>query len=730
MKHLILVLAVCIATSQAFSKDIKKDEDKDKNSILGTLVGNYSPNRDQLLGEIIKGILENYHITHKKVDDNLSKKAFKMYIEKIDYGKQFLIDDDVDTLEKFEEDFDDQLKKGDFKVVTKSHNILKMRIPYVQNIVEDILKKNENFDFNKTVHYETDAEKREFADDLAELKVRWQNLIKYEVIVQYLELKEEQETEDKEDKTKKVEKKKKKAIKKITKKLSKKELITKSREKVLKRYQKVFKRLLSERRNDRLDKFYNSITRIYDPHTHYFMPEEKEDFDIDMSGKLEGIGALLREEGSFIKVERIIPGSASWKGKELKAEDVILAVGQESGDFVDIVDMSIRDAVKLIRGKKGSIVRLKVKKPDGMISTISIVRDQVVLEESYVKSTVLEHKDLKKKYGYIHVPKFYRDFQNPYGRNCSDDVKKEIIKLKKLKVDGIILNLRNNGGGALRDAKLMSGLFIDKGPIVQVKNSGSADIKIDDDGVTYWDKPVIVLVNRFSASASEIVAGALKDYGRAVIVGSSEQTHGKGTVQAILDLKDSVNAFVGQMIGPMGAMKITTDMFYRVNGMSTQFRGVRPDIELPDMFGYLDSGEKSLDYAIPYHEIKPLKFKKWDKYKYNLSKLKKNSEKRVSKSEKFKHIIESVNYSKKRKDETKRAVDLKSIVKLREEAKVMADKFKADQIDTQIKVSSTKKFKNEASKDSFNEFKEELQKDAVLEETLFIFEDILNDMKK
>jgi carboxyl-terminal processing protease len=721
----VALLVVTLTTTSLFSQEKKKTEGEDKKSILGTLVGNYSPNRDQLLGEIIKGILENYHLTHKKIDNDLSKKAFKMYIEKIDFGKQFLIDDDIDTLREFNQTFDDQLKKGDFKVVNKSNELLKIRIPYVQNVVEDILKKNENFNFDKVESYETDAEKREFADNLKELKERWSKLIKFEVIVQYLELKDEQNgvISDKDKK-----KNKKKLAKKVkTKKLSKKELIAKSRVKVLERYKKVFKRLLSESRNDRLDKFYNSITRIYDPHTHYFMPEEKEDFDIDMSGKLEGIGALLREEGSFIKVERIIPGSASWKGKELKAEDVILAVGQESGDFVDIVDMSIRDAVKLIRGKKGSIVRLKVKKPDGIKATISITRDQVILEESYVKSTVLEHKNLKKKYGYIHVPKFYRDFQNPYGRNCSDDVKKEIIKLKKLKVDGIILNLRNNGGGALRDAKLMSGLFIDKGPIVQVKNSGAADIKMDDDGVSYWDKPVIVLINRFSASASEIVAGALKDYKRAVIVGSSEQTHGKGTVQAILDMKDSVNAFVGQMLGPMGAMKITTDMFYRVNGMSTQFRGIRPDIELPDIYGYLDSGENSLDYAIPYDSIAPLKYNIWKKHKYNISKLKKNSEKRVAKSKKFKNIVDSVNYSKKRKDDTIRKIDLKSIIALRKEVKDKSDKFKNDDINKKMIVISTKSFKNEASKVRFDEFKEELQKDTVLEETLFIFEDILQD---
>lgn len=715
MKLKFLVISLILA-SAVFAKDIGSKESKTKDkSLLGAL---YTPNKDQILGELLKGTLENYHLSQKKINNNLSRDAFKMYLEKIDYGKQFLTKKDISKLEKFEDEFDDQLKTGDLSIVRMSSQIMHERIPYIQKHVEALLKKD--IDFSKDDKYETDSKKRDYVSSKDALKERWRKLVKLEVLLQYFELKDEQDGINDDDK------KKKKTKKKVAKKNQTKEQMIKSaQEKVGKRYKKIFARLMDEKHTDEMDKFYNSITRIYDPHTLYLVPEEKEDFDIDMSGKLQGIGALLREEGSYIKVERIIPGSASWRGKKLKAEDIILAVGQAKGDFVDIVDMSIRDAVKMIRGKKGSVVKLKVKKPDGSQEIIPIVRDEVVLEAAYVKSTIIEHKKLKQKIGYIHVPKFYRDFQDSNGRNSSEDVKQEIIKLKKKNVDGIVLNLRNNGGGALQDATLMGGLFIDEGPIVQVKSSGKAQVKSDVDGITYWDKPLIVLINRFSASASEIVAGALKDYNRAVIVGTSEQTHGKGTVQAILDLKNFVNPFVGQMLGPIGAMKITTDMFYRINGMSTQFRGIKPDIELPDPYGFLDSGEKSLEFAIPYAEVGKLKYKKWIKQKYDIEKLGVNSEKRVKKSLGFQHIVDSVEWSKSRKDESERSLNLDDMAEFRKVSRAANDKFKNDVINKDIVITKVQKLKNEVEKETFVEFQEELQKDPAIEEVLYIFNDML-----
>jgi carboxyl-terminal processing protease len=709
----VLVVATLTATAQ------EKEEDK-KQSILGAITrGSYT--KEMVLGNILSGALENMHLTKKKINDDLSEKAFGLYLERIDYGKQFLLEDEVEKLEKYDEEMDDQVKKGNLTIVAKSQEILKPRIKMLDKYVQDVLKKP--FDFKKKEKYQTDPEKRKYAENIDDLKKRWKKLLKYETLNRMLEMKDEQEGKGDKKKKKKTAKKKKEKKEKLT--LAQMEV--KAREKVSKSYHKIFKRLTDEKRNDQLDKFYNSIARVYDPHTHYLIPEEKEDFDIDMSGQLQGIGALLREEGSYIKVERIIPGSASWRGKELKAEDIILAVGQGSEDPVDIVDMSLRDAVKLIRGPKGTEVRLTVKKPDGSKKVIPIIRDVVVIEESYAKSSVLEHTKLGLKIGYIHVPKFYRDFSGKTSKNCSEDVRQEIIKLKKYNVEGIVLDLRNNGGGALEDARIMSGLFIKKGPIVQVKaHTGAREVLKDTNPKIEFKKPLVVLVNRFSASASEILAAAMQDYGRAVIVGAGEQTHGKGTVQAVIDLDGYVSP-MARAYSPLGALKITIQMFYRITGGSTQFKGVTPDIVLPDPYAYMDTGEKSLDHAIPYNEVRSVEFQKWDKYSYNISKLAKNSKARVKKSKKFQLINQSVEWLKERKEKSERTLNLDAMIADRELVQKKNDEFKDEKEFESMKVTTFIKVKDDVTKEKKEEFEKTLRKDPVLEETMHIFNDILKD---
>lgn len=723
----IAFVALLVSTSiLAFST--KKEKEEDKPSTIGALVnGQLTFTKEKVLGNILKGALENMHFVKKQINDDLSEDAFKLFIERIDYGKQFLLKSDIRDLSKYEEEIDDELKNGNLVLTHKAGEILKERIKIVEAHVNKTLKKP--FDFTKDEEFETDAKKREFVRTVAQLKERWSKMLKLDALSEYIESKDERDGKNQNKDKKKVVKKKTKNKNKNKKKLTDKELEVKAREKIVKRYQKVFKRLREESANDRLDKFYNSITRVYDPHTHYLIPAEKEDFDIEMSGKLEGIGALLREENSYIKVERIIPGSASWKGKELKAEDVILAVGQGEEDPVDVVDMSLRDAVKLIRGKKGTTVKLTVKKPDGSKQVIPIIRDEVIIEESYVKSSVIEHSKLGVKVGYIVVPKFYRDFEDVNGRNCSNDVRIELEKLKKKNVQAVILDLRNNGGGALEDARLMSGLFIKKGPIVQVKaHTGAKEVLTDVDGKVYFKKPVVVLVNRFSASASEIVAAALQDYGRAIVVGSGEQTHGKGTVQAVVGL-DRYAGPMGRTYAPLGALKITIQMFYRINGGSTQFKGVTPDIQLPDPFAYMESGERSLDYAIPYGEISKVPYKKWTENKYNLDEIIEKSEKRVKKSDSFKLISDSVKWYKERRENSERSLKLKSMEKFRDEAFKKSEEFKNEKMNKDIKVSLFKKARDEADKEAQTEFVERLQKDPVIDEVMHIFNDVLNSKK-
>jgi carboxyl-terminal processing protease len=717
MKFHVLFLTLILlnqgAIAQQTSSPMSTSEDP---SVLGNLMSQKPRyTREMVLGNILKGALENMHLTGKEINNDLSKNAFKVYLERLDYGKQFLLESDVKQLEKFRETFDDMIVSGDLTVLDVSSELMNKRIGQIEKFVEGLLTKS--MDYNKPDSLETDPKKRSFPKTEKDLYSHWERLMKYEVLSRIVDKKEEQNglaTDDKGNKKKPV----------SDKKLTEVEIEKDSREKVLKSYKKIFSRLVNEKRSDKLDKFYNAVTKVFDPHTNYLVPEEKEDFDIDMSGKLEGIGAILREDNSYIKVEKIVPGSASWKTKEVEAEDIILKVGQGREDPIDVVDMSLRDAVKLIRGKKGSEVRLTIKKPNGLVKVVPIVRDVVEIDESYVKGTVLELSSKKTKIGYITIPKFYRDFNDRAGRNVTDDTRKEIERLNKEGVSGLIVDLRNNGGGALEDARMISGLFIDKGPIVQVKaNTGSPDILADTDPKIDFEKPTIVLINRFAASASEIVAAALQDYNRAVIVGG-EFSHGKGTVQAVVDLDGYVSP-MAKSYSPLGALKITIQKFYRVNGSSTQYKGVTPDIILPDQFSHLESGEKFLDYSIPWGEVKAVRYEKWSP-KYDLKKLKASSMDRIKKNEKFKHLQISIKWYKEQKERTKRSLVLSAFEKDRKSIREVADTFKKEVENKDFSVKDISgNAKDKAQMEKFEEFSKTLRKDAVIEESLAIMSDML-----
>lgn len=720
MKSHVFLMALALlsggAVAQQTSTPISSSDDP---SVLGSIM---SPKprytREMVLGNILKGALENMHLTQKEINNELSKQAFKVYLERLDYGKQILLDSDVKQLESFRDKFDDMVISGDLSILDKSSEVMNKRIGQIEKHVETVLAKP--FDYSKKDTLETDPKKRNFAKTEKELFSHWDKLMKYEVLNRIVDKKEEQNglaTDEKGNKKKPT----------SDKKLSEVEIEKDSREKVLKSYKKFFSRLVNEKRSDKLDKFYNSVTKVFDPHTNYLVPEEKEDFDIDMSGKLEGIGAILREDNSYIKVERVVPGSASWKTKEVESEDIILKVGQGKDEPVDVVDMALRDAVKLIRGKKGSEVRLTIKKSNGLIKVVPIIRDVVEIDESYVKGTVLELVPNKTKVGYITIPKFYRDFNDRAGRNVTDDTRKEIDRLNKEGVEGLIVDLRNNGGGALEDARMISGLFIEKGPIVQVKaNTGTPDILADTDSKVDFQKPTIVLINRFAASASEIVAAALQDYNRAVIVGG-EFSHGKGTVQAVVDLDGYVSP-MAKSYSPLGALKITIQKFYRVNGSSTQYKGVTPDIILPDQFSHLESGEKFLDYSIPWGEVKAVKYDKW-KPSYDIKRLRTSSTDRVKKSEKFKHLVDSIKWYKEQKEKTKRSLVATDFEKDRKAIREMADVFKKEEESKSLMVKDLSNTKDKAQQEKFEEFSKTLKKDAIIEESMMIMADMLVSKK-
>ena len=514
----------------------------------------------------------------------------------------------------------------------------------------------------------------------------------------------------------------------------------KAHKSVNEKYERFFTRLGKDRRMDHLEKFFNAVAGVYDPHTVYFPPKRKEDFDIDISGQLEGIGAVLQEDGAFIKVVRIVPGGAAWRQKELEVDDVILYAAEADGEPTDLVNMRVDDAVRYIRGKKGTEVRLTVKKADGSRKVIPIIRDVVQIEASYAKGSVLKHKDLGIKVGYIHVPKFYRDFNNA-ERSCTQDVLMELKRLKKQKIDGMILDLRNNGGGALQDAQEMSGLFIKSGPIVQIRShNGEIDVLRDTNENITYDGPLVVMVNRFSASASEILAGAMQDYKRAVIVGG-EYTHGKGTVQAILDLSQS--PMMNFLNKPLGAMKMTVQKFYRITGVSTQFKGVTPDIILPDPMGYAENREQDLDYAIPWDTVPALEYKEWNKFNYKLPVLTKRSKIRVGKNKRFEKVTKSVNYLRERKNDTEVSLNLAQVLKEDEENKKTTESFKIEEENKSILVSdfeaslmaheNVREQDKERWKKDFEQRKEDwvksLTMDPMIEETLFIMDDIIRQTK-
>ncbi|MGZ3787170.1 MAG: carboxy terminal-processing peptidase [Bacteriovorax sp.] len=691
--------------------------------------------REKLIGNILKNALETYHYRALKINDEVSQKAFTQYLKKIDGSKQFLTKGDIKELEAYQFSMDDEMMTGDYTLIEKSLDIFKKRTALAESVRKEAFKKQ--FDFNGNEKVEADPEKKDWAKDDTALKENWKLVFKQATLNKYLSLIDEQS-----ERPSKLNKKPAKNQKKLppAKKLTDAEMRAKAHDSVSKRFQKIFERLAKQDRDDQLDNFYNSVTAVYDPHTTYLPAKKKEDFDIDITGKLEGIGAVLQEDGSYIKVVQIVPGGPAWRQKDLETDDTILAVSQGSGESVDLTDMKVDDAVRYIRGKKGTEVRLTVKKVDGTRKIISIIRDEIEVAASFAKSSVLQYKGNDAKIGYIQLPKFYRDFENSQI-NCTDDVRKELERLKKANVDAVVLDLRNNGGGALEDARLMSGLFIGKGPVVQVKDhTGKIEVLENEDPSVFYDGPLIVLINRFSASASEILAGAMQDYGRAVIIGG-DFSHGKGTVQAVLNLNQGP---LLSMFGPtMGALKVTIQKFYRVTGASTQYKGVTSDIVLPDLFSYVESREKDLEYSLPWDQIQPKPFSKWNKFSYPLPQLREKSALRVKANPRFNKIIRNVEYLNKKKKDTLVSLNLKQVQSEDLQNKKMAEELKMDEEDKNLLVSdfedSLKAHENirpgdmkKWSKD-FEQRKEEwvksLRQDVVLEESVMVANDIVKSVK-
>jgi carboxyl-terminal processing protease len=612
------------------------------------------PGRSKLLSFVVRDHLTRHHYSMKKIDDQLSKAAFGLYLKQLDSQKRFLLKKDVARLGAFSTRIDDEINSGRIELPGIAAGIMEKRIVQAREMVRDLLARD--FDFTVQESLETDPDKLDFVANEQELRERWRKSLKFQVLSRYLDVKEEDEATASEERQQQA------------------------RQRVLKSYEELFDRLLGETPQAHLDRYLNAVTRAFDPHTGYLPPTQKEDFDISMRGSLEGIGATLKEEDGFIKVVTVVPGSPAARQGQLQAEDIILMVAEGAGEPVDITDTRIRDAVSRIRGKKGTEVRLTVRKPDGRKIIIPIIRDVVQIEETFVKGTSLFDEATGQTFGYIKIPSFYRDFSSTRsggtGRNSTDDLRAELKKLQAAKVEGMILDLRNNGGGALTDAVAIAGLFIETGPIVQIRGSdGRIQVLADEDPEIAYDGPLVVLVNQFSASASEILAGALQDYDRAVIIGG-EHTHGKGTVQAMIDLDRSLIFPNMEKFKPLGAMKVTIQKFYRITGESTQVRGVVPDIILPDPLAHLKSGERHNEYSLPWDSIQPTTFESWLLPVQDIDHLRTQSSARVKTDANFADIIRDAKKARKRAERTLQSLHIDDLRSQREEAK-NADKMAA-----------------------------------------------------
>jgi len=655
---------------------------------------------EEVLLKVIKENLDYMHFAPLEMNDELSEKAFDNYLDFVDGNKRFLLAEDVELLKVNRQLIDDQTEAGSYVFFDNTLALVSKRVKECQTYYREILATPFDFTEKETVDFGEDIP---YAANAAEMKERWRKYLKYNVLTRVataLDIEKAKEA----DSTNTDEIKSLETIEKET------------REAVLKNHDDWFERLNKLDRKERLSTYVNAITTLYDPHTTYFPPADKENFDIRMSGQLQGIGAQLQEKDGYIRVTSIVPGSPSALQGQLKANDLILKVAQGDGEAVDIVNARIDDAVKLIRGDKGTEVRLTVKKPDGTVVVIPIIRDVVKLEETYAKSVMLKDAS-NKKVGYLYLPSFYADFNGEGGPSSSKDVKRELKKLQKEGAKSLIFDLRNNGGGSLQDVVDIAGYFIDKGPVVQVKaRNYPPRILEDESGGKIWDMPVVIMVNEFSASASEILAAAIQDYGRGIIVGSH------------IDLNRTLR---GTGYPDLGALKITTQKFYRIDGSTTQLKGVTPDIIWPDNYTYIPTGEKEQHYSLEWDKIEPAEYVVDVTDKPKFKSVIKSSQKRIENNSVFNEIDKNAQRWKEQRDKHIFTLNLAEYQAETKAQKEISDEYsKLFKSFDEMKIFSLKADTDDLKADSTkmeraNDWHKSLRKDIYLYETIQVAEELM-----
>lgn len=668
--------------------------------------------KDKVLIELLVFVLKQAHYNSVNINDEFSKAMFDTYIDNLDPSKRYFLESDIQEFSKYKLALDDLMLSSDLSFFDLTYNRLMQRMKESKSIYKDVLSQPIDFEVAEVIN--TNYDSIPYAKTPEELKDRWRLQLKYGLagsIYTAQKIEEDKKEKDPEYKVKTFA-----------------ELEKDAREKSIKNLDDFYEIVDDLERKDWFSVYINSFTENFDPHSQYFAPSDKERFDSSMSGTLEGIGARLQKKNDYVELNELIPGGPAWKNKEIEQGDIIIKVGQGKEEPIDIAGMRLDDVVSKIKGKKGTEVRLTVRKVDGTIKEISIIRDIVELEDTYAKSSIIDFNG--ERYGIIHLPKFYINFEDIKARDAYKDVSAEVDRLKNAGVQGIIMDLRDNGGGSLQTVVDMVGLFIEQGPVVQVKGSNkSKQVLTDDNTSVLWEKPLVVLVNQFSASASEIFAAAIQDYNRGVIMGS-KHTYGKGTVQNMIDLNTLMRR---NTFGDMGALKTTIQKFYRVNGGSTQIKGVESDIILPEKLSYIDTGERDMKKALPWDKIEAANYKKLDN---NFANVIAASNERVKQNPQFilidenakliaerqKQDIENLkfaDYKAKQQESEEKIAKFKEISKYQNNLKFTSVPYEQEL----LKIDTTHKSRIE-------DWHKQLGKDVYIEEAVNVLHDLSKEQAK
>ena len=688
------------------------------------------PDKDKVLLDLITYVLEKGHYSPAQMDDTFSIGVYHDFIDALDPLKRYFLASDIKSFEMYKTEIDDQIKSKDLSFFNVVYDRFIKRMEESKLRYVEVLEQPFDYSVDETIN--VDYENIEYVTTEKEMKERWRQQLKFSTISNYYDLVEEKENaskpatkttgadeaafeSDSEEDTSSLSE---------NANLTKEEMEEKSRTQTRTSLEEYFDFTDDLERKDYFAIFLTTIVEEFDPHTNYFAPPDRDRFDLRMSGKLEGIGARLQKKNDYIKIVDVISGGPAWRGDHIEVGEFITKVRQaDEKQSTSVVGMRVDDAVKLIKGPKGTKVTLTIKGVDGTLREETITRDVVELEETYAKSTVIEKEN--KKYGFINLPAFYFDMENYKERNSASDVKQEIKRLKEEGVEGLVLDLRSNGGGSLRTAVDIAGLFIEDGPIVQVASGDGKEVLSDKDRSILWDGPLVILVNELSASASEILAAAMQDYKRAIVIGS-KQSYGKGTVQNMVDL----NQWLRQNdMGDMGALKVTTQKFYRVNGGSTQLEGVKSDVVMPDRYSYIDVGERDYDNPLPYDKIEPANYEVWDGY-VDFDAAIKRSKERIAQSQQLALIEENANWIKERRDELDVTLNFDKYYAEIQERKAETKKFDAiEEYDNKLSYTSlpyemTLMKKDTILREKRKRWHENLARDIYVEEAVNVLEDL------